>query len=381
MIDWWIQQNIVIQSIMITFAGVVFFQILYYWIIFGRVAFFNPKKHLAVADATTLPSVSVIIIAENDYHNLRKNLLSVLEQKYHDYEVVVVNSSPQETASFYLLKSLREQYPHLKIVDLPDVRTFYSRKKFLIALGVKESVKDMLLFTNTDCQPCSPYWIHSMVSQTNHQKQLALGYSGLFASSNKFYRLDMLHSSLTYLSLARCGMPYTGNGNNLAYSRELFNNANGLVSHYAVPYGEDTLFINKNATKKNTTVVLNPDSLVYTHSKMTFKRWIYLKKNARLSQKHYKKSHRFVLSLFPFTRFICYLTFIGLLCLLPLSMFYYIIIGIFALRMSSQLIITQKTIQRFHEKGLLLLQPLLEPIYMLLSWGIFFKTLFQRKKI
>jgi hypothetical protein len=69
--------------------------------------------------------------------------------------------------------------------------------------------------------------------------------------------------------------------------------------------------------------------------------------------------------------------------LLPLNTLfylYYIIIGIFALRMFSQLIVTKKTMQRFHEKGLLLLQPLFEPVYMMLSWVIFFKTLFHRKK-
>ena len=388
MFDWWIQQDIdiqgiipsdiVIQSILITFAAATFFQILYYWIVFGRVAFFNPKKH-AVSTDVVLPSVSVIIIAENDYPKLKRNLTSVLEQVYPNFEVVVVNSSPQETSSFYLLKSLHEQYPHLKMVDLPDVRTFHSRKKFLLALGVKESNKDVLLFTNTDCQPDSPYWIQAMVSQMSHKKQLILGYAGLSTSSNRFYRLDAINTSLTFMSLARCGMPYTGTGNNLAYSWELFNKANGYVSHYAVPYGEDTLFVNKNATKKNTTIALDKNSLLRLQTKMTFNRWINLKKTSRLSQKHYNKRHRFVLTFFPFTRFICYLSFIVALCLLPLSMLYYVVIGIFALRMISQLIITKKTMKRFNEKGLLLLQPLLEPIYMMLSWRIFFKTWWRKK--
>jgi glycosyltransferase involved in cell wall biosynthesis len=378
MIDWWIQQSIEMQIILIVFGAAMLFQILYYCIVFGRVAFFNPKKS-PVSGA--LPSVSVIMVAENDYHNLRKNLLSVLEQDYPDFEVVIVNSTPQETASFYLLKSLEEKYPHLKTVDLPDVKNFYSKKKFLLAIGVKESTKDVLVFTNTDCQPDSPYWLRSMVSQMNGKKHLVLGYNGLAPTAtlaNRFYRLDRVNTSLTFLSLARCGMPYTGTGNNMACSRQLFNDANGLLSHYVIPYGEDTLFVNKNATRKNTATALTPDSLMRIQPKMRFKRWMYLKKIARCSQKHYKMRHRFVLTLFPFTRFVCYLSFIGLLCLLPLSMFYYGIIGVFALRTISQLIVTKKAMQQFHEKGLLLLQPLLEPVYMLLSWGIFFKALFRR---
>jgi len=393
MFDWWIQQDIVIQGVVIrgiviqtiilVFGATALFQILYYWIVFGRVAFYNPKKHPA---SEALPSVSVVIVAENDYHNIRKNLLSILEQDYPDFEVVIVNCSPQETSSFYLLTSLKATYPHLKVIELPDVKNFYSKKKFLLAIGVKESVKDVLLATNMDCQPDSPHWIRSMVAQMNGKKQLALGYTGLAPTTtfaNRFYRLDRVNTSLTFMSLARCGMPYTGTGNNLACSRKLFNEANGFVSHYAIPYGEDTLFVNKNATRKNTTVALAPDSLMRIQPRMRFKRWMLLKKIARYSQKHYKMGHRFVLTLFPFTRFICYLTFIGLLCVLPLNTIfylYYAIIGTFALRMFSQLFITKKAMQRFDEKGLLFLQPLLEPVYMVLSWGTFFKALFHRKK-
>jgi len=388
MIDWWIQQDaviqgfvipgIVMQSILVVFVSATLFQILYFWFIFGRIAFFNPKKYPIFVESA-LPSVSVIIIAENDYKKLKRNLTSILEQIYSDFEVVVVNSSQHETSSFYLLKSLQEQYPHLKIVELPDVRTFHSRKKFLLALGVKESCKDILLFTSSDCQPDTPYWIRAMVSQISQKKQMVLSYAGLSASSNRFYRLEMVNNSLTFLSLAHFGMPYTGTGNNLAYSRGMFDIANGFVSHYTIHYGEDTLFINKNARKKNTAVALDTNSLIRLQSKMTFSHWIYLKKTARLSQKHYKKRHRLVLSLFPFTRFICYLSFVGALCLLPLSMLYYSIIGIFALRLFSQLIITKKAMKRFNEKGLLLLQPLLEPVYMVLSWRVFFKTWLRRK--
>jgi glycosyltransferase involved in cell wall biosynthesis len=248
------------------------------------------------------------MVAENDYHNLRKNLLYILEQDYPDFEVVVVNSSPQESASLYLLKGLQEKYPCLKAIDLPEVKNFYSKKKFLLAIGVKESVKDILLFTNADCQPDSPHWIRSMVSQMKGQNQLVLGYASLSATAtfaNRFYRLDKVNTSMTFLSLTRCGMPYTGTGNNMAYSRQLFNEVNGLVSHYVIPYGEDTLFVNRNATRKNTAIALTPDSLMRIQPKMKFKRWMYLKKIARRSQKHYKKRHRFVLTLFPFTRFIC----------------------------------------------------------------------------
>ena len=379
---WWGQQDLVTQIIIIVFLSFALFQVLYYWIIFGRIAFYNPKKK--TINTPSFPSVSVIIIAQNDYMNLRKNIVSILEQDYPDFEVIVVNSSTEETKSLYFLMSLRPQYPNLKIVELPDVRTFYAKKKFLLAIGTKESSKELFLFTNPDCQPVSNQWIREMVMGTSNEKEIVLGYSGLAGAkgfANKFYRLDNLNVSMNYLSFARLGMPYTGDGNNLGYTRSLFNKANGFVSHYSVPYGEDALFINKNATKKNCLVVLNESSIVRIQSKMSFRRWLRIKKTARLCRKHYKMGQRFILSLFPFTRFIFYVVFILLLCLLPLSAYYYSIIGVFVLRMISQLIITKQAMKKFSEKGFLFLTPLLEPVNIFLSWIIFLKAAFGRKVI
>lgn len=377
---WWGQQDLLTQTILIVFVCVALFQILYYWIVFGKVAFYNVKKNTRQLHA--FPSVSVIIIAQNDYINLRKNLTAILEQDYPDYEVIVVNSSTEETNSMYFLMSTHAQYPHLKHIELPDVRTFYARKKFLQAIATKEASKELFLFTNTDCQPTSNQWIKEMVAGMGKEKEIVLGYSGPVAGkgfANKFYRLDNLLVSMNYLSFARMGMPYTGNGNNLGYSRALFNRANGFVSHYSVPVGEDALFVNKNALKRNCSVILTPNSFIRIQSKMNFQRWMRNKKTARLCQKHYRMGQRFVLSLFPFTRFVFYITFITLLCLLPLDVFYYSIIGVFVLRLISQLVITGQAMKKFSEKGFLFLTPLLEPVNIFLSWIVFLKAAFGRK--
>jgi hypothetical protein len=383
--DWFLQQNIEIQILIVTFGFSLLLQLFYFWVILGKVAFWKQSKK-SLEDTSQLPPVSVIIVAENEYHYLRKNLPVILKQDYPDYQVVVINNDIQDNISLAFWKTMENQYPkdrspQFKIVNLPEIRSNHSRKKFMLDLGVKEAKHDILLFTNPDCQPDSPHWIRLMVASLQGKKKIALGYCGMSpVTTNRFYRLDMLISSATYLSLARCGMPYTGSGNNMAYTRDFFTTTKGHLQHYAVPYGDDAIFINKNATKSNTKVVLDATSLMRSNARINFRHWMYQKKSARLSQRHYKQTQRFILSIFPFSRVICYATFICLLYLLPLTFYYYVIIGIFALRMISQLEITHQTMKRFHEKGLLFFAPLFEPCYMFLSWVTFFKALFYRRK-
>ncbi|MDR0364867.1 MAG: glycosyltransferase [Bacteroidales bacterium] len=379
MLDWWKQQDVASQIILITFAATALFQILYFWIVFGKVAFYRKKKTTENnAPMRAFPAVSVVMVAQNDYSHLRRNLAAVLNQDYPDFEVLIVNSSSEETKSYYFLITMKEQYPNLKVVEIPEVRTFYSAKKFLLAIGTKEASNNIFLFTNPDCLIQSPHWIRTMMENMQKGKELALGYYGL-ADANKFYRLDHLNTSLNYLALARLGMPYTGSGNNMGYTRALFNKAEGFISHYSILYGEDTLFINKNANKKNTVAVLDQEAMVMLQPKISYKRWFRTKKEARMSQKQYKLGQRFVLSLFPFTRFVFFVAFILALYWLPINHFYYVVLGIFGIRLTSQLVVMKQVMKKFNEKKFLFLIPLFEPVNMLTSWWIFLKTNFDKK--
>lgn len=378
MLDWWQQQDLTLQIVLATFAATAFFQILYFWIVFGRVAFYKTKKRSGGQTEDFFPPVSVIVVAQNDYLNLRRNLITLLEQDYPKFEVVVVNSSVDENKSHYFLRGMREQYSNLKLVEAPDIRAFYSVKKFLLAIGTKEASYNTFLFTDPDCRIESPHWIKTMATRLQKGKELAIGYCGL-ADSDKFFRVDHLNASLNYLAFARLGMPYTGSGRNMGYTRALFTKAEGFISHYSVSYGADTLFINKNATKKNTVAILEKEALTMFQSKMTYQRWMREKKIARTAQKHYKLGQRFVLSLFPFTRFFFFLSFILALCLFPLSYLYYAVLGVFCIRLISQLIVMNNVMKKLNEKGLLFLIPLLEPANMAMSWWVFLKTNFGKR--
>ena len=63
-------------------------QMIFYWAIFSRLAFYRKKPK-----DNPLQPVSVVICAKNEYQNLLHNLPLVLEQDYPNYEVIVVNDA------------------------------------------------------------------------------------------------------------------------------------------------------------------------------------------------------------------------------------------------------------------------------------------------
>ena len=94
--------------------------------------------------------------------------------------------------------------------------------------------------------------------------KLYLGYGAYHKTSgilNKLIRFETFHTALQYLSYALAGLPYMGVGRNLSYKKDIFLRNKGFSSINHIPSGDDDLFINKVATKKNTAIVIDPEAI------------------------------------------------------------------------------------------------------------------------
>ena len=108
-------------------------QILIYLVVFGRLVFFNKEKENAAY--TKNEAVSVVIVAHNEYLNLKRFLPTILNQNYPNFEVVLVNHSSTDDTSF-LVKELQQEYPHLKYVDIKqDINFFQGKVIYAFRIG------------------------------------------------------------------------------------------------------------------------------------------------------------------------------------------------------------------------------------------------------
>jgi cellulose synthase/poly-beta-1,6-N-acetylglucosamine synthase-like glycosyltransferase len=338
-------------------------QLLYYWIFFARLAFFKQKEE--VSDKDSQP-VSVVIAAHNEYYSLKKNLPSILEQDYPNFEVVVVNhASNDETAS--LLKELNQKHDRLKVITIERDLNFFHGKKFPLSIGIKSAAHDLLLLTDADCKPDSPQWIQRVATNYDKNTEVVLGYGPYETEKgflNKLVRYDTFIVAMQYLSFAMRGLPYMGVGRNLSYRKELFFKQKGFVSHYRIASGDDDLFIGAVARKGNTKVELAPESFVYSEPKHSFKAWRTQKRRHMTTGKEYKKKFKLLLGTYGLSLIVFYLALLFLLIFwqFPYS---FIALGALLLRIITQIIIHKNTLNRLNEKHLLLFSLLWEPVHLM----------------
>jgi cellulose synthase/poly-beta-1,6-N-acetylglucosamine synthase-like glycosyltransferase len=353
-------------------------QLVYFLGIFLRFSFTRSKPE---AEGGRQP-VSVVICARNEYYSLEKNLPLILEQDYADFEVLVVNDDSDDDTRD-LLNDLSRKYSHLKVINVEKSKNFFKGKKFPLSLGIKSSKNEVILLTDADCHPVSKNWIDMM--QRHFAKpnvQIVLGFGGYSESKgflNKLIHYDTLMIALQYFSFARSGMPYMGVGRNLAYRKSLFIEKKGFVNHLNISSGDDDLFVNQNATRKNTRIEFAQESHTLSEPKTDMESWIYQKRRHARTGKMYKFYHIILLSLFPLTTVAFYV--LGAIILIKFPRLYTIIIvfSLLLIRIVSQLLVTKKAMVKLNVRNLLFLAPFLEVYLLFFNAYIMFSNSFKQE--
>ena len=322
------------------------------------------------------PGVSVLVCAHNEAYNLSAYLYALLSQDYPTYEVIVVDDGSEDKTR-EVIESYMVQDKRLRITFVPKEARVRSTKKLALTLAAKAAQYDYLLLTDADCTPESTHWISEMMrgfmSSTMYDvrctkddvrctKEVVLGFGAYFYEKgfvNRLVRYDTLFNGLHYLSAAAHGHPYMGVGRNLAYKKELFFKTGGFKKMMNNRAGDDDLFVNHVANRKNTAVVCSRESITWSPSKTTMRDW-WQQKRRHLSVSHdYRLGTKIRLALEPMSRGLFYLAVIALLVAFgcqpivgsPLSILAAMALGLFLLRWIVQTIIINLSAKRMGLHG------------------------------
>lgn len=276
-------------------TGVLFIiQILYYLVTYARPLRAAKKAERAervTADKDVKP-VSVIVYAHGEPEDLRNHLPVLLNQDYPDYEVIVVNDG-SDTESEDILKLFSNEYKNLYYTYVPVDTQYLSHKKLALTMGIKAARHDLLLFTEASCRPLSAKWIHAMTTSYNPETEIILGFCAYRHTKGFLHKLiayDNLKSGLQMIASALSHHPYTGNGRNLSYRKQLFFAHKGYSKSLNLHAGADDLFINEVATSTNTQVQYSPDSITETNKVEDFAAWKEMKVSRAATKRFYKGS-------------------------------------------------------------------------------------------
>lgn len=359
---------------------------IYYGIFYvgvGRYKGVKKKKDESLGKAK-LPPVSVVMTAQNDAEKLRSNLLYILEQDYPTFEVVVVDYRSADDTKF-VLQMLSQSYPHLKVVRLDADANGYQGKKYPFSIGIKSAQYDLLLLTDPECMPkdiTDFCWIREMVSgYANDATSIVLGYCGIQPKKSPFNWLqqyDNMEYSVEYLGAAIHGRPFTGNGRNLSYKRSLFMKQGGFIYHYHVPDGADDMFVNQNATRRNTAAVLSDGSFTMVEPQRTVSDWHNYRKHRRATHRYYRLGLKINRLMRPLSVLLFYLS--AALLLVGGHFPWQVLAGLVVLKLAWQIVATAKATDRLDIRPVVYwLSPLFE-IYFLIANTILSFIPLSRKK-
>jgi len=320
--------------------------------------------------STNLPSVSVVICAKNESDNLQKNLPFILNQKYVDFEVILVDDGSDNP---FIMNAER-----LKIITLSKEEKVGLGKKYALQKGVENASKELVLLTDADCQPASENWISEMASLINEQHKIVLGISPYRYETtflNALIEYETAQTALQYLGFALLGKPYMSVGRNVLYDAKLLKSKTFTTKEMSISSGDDDFAIQTLANSINTTVCLSKDSYTYSDAKKTWKTWFQQKTRHYQSGFQYKLVHKMLLGNYIFTKIGLYVLFFCTLCIQNKINVLYLLPVIVTM------MVTCIAIMQFH-KTLTLLKRwnytlILDPIYgaMLLCIGLL--NLFQ----
>jgi cellulose synthase/poly-beta-1,6-N-acetylglucosamine synthase-like glycosyltransferase len=214
------------------------FTILNYWLAWKEIPVFRPgKKQPAV-------KISVIIPARNEEQNIGNIIEDLLQQSYpsHFFEIIIVDDhSTDKTAEIV------KKYTGIKLVQLSGL-SINSYKKKAIETGIMVSANNWIVTTDADCR-ADKNWLYTIASCIEEKKPVLIAGPVSMNCSNSFLQifqsLDfMVLQGITGAAIHK-NIHSMGNGANLAYSKEVFNEVSGFAGIDHIASGDDMLLMYK----------------------------------------------------------------------------------------------------------------------------------------
>ena len=346
-------------------------------LLFYSFYFFYRVSIYKATSGTFNKPISIVICAKNEEENLRNKLPKILNQKYFNFEVVIVNDQSIDGTSLFL-EELEKSYSNLVVVTIDTHINKHPGKKFALTLGIKTAKYDYLLLTDADCFPNSENWAKLMCNNFN-TADIVLGYGGYQKKQgllNKLIRFDAFNVAQQYLSYALSGHTYMGVGRNMAYKKSLFFDNKGFANHIHIPSGDDDLFIQEVATKNNVTIEINTKAHTSSEAIESWKEWSYQKRRHLTTAPLYQIKFKGLLALFPYAQFLFWLSIVLLLIVKA----YTIIAILLSVKLFVSYLVNYKSMKQLNAIDLYWIDPVYEFIYLLIQGIFVLLNLFNQPK-
>ena len=165
--------------------------------------------------------VSVVVAVRNEEKNIEHLLKDIARQDYskEDMEIILVNDN-SEDKTVEVIERFMAEWPRM------DIKLFHSGKegkKAALLQGIENAKGELIVTTDGDCR-MEPLWLGRMVAfYKKDDCKLIIGpvvYQNEKSINQKFFSLDFMSLVAAGAGSVGIGLPFMGNGANLAFERE-----------------------------------------------------------------------------------------------------------------------------------------------------------------
>jgi len=244
--------------------------------------------------------VSIVVALRNEENNIFKLLKGVDLQDYPKelIEIILVNDHSTDNTVGEIEKFIFQNKAEILLINAVG-----EGKKKALAEGFFLAKGELILTTDGDCEIPTD-WVKSLVSFFKmHNPVLVFGpvvYKHEKGFFQKLFSLDFISLVASGAASSGNGLPFMGNGANLAFSTEAYNTLTGQSGSDIFASGDDVFLIHKMTEKfgaKRVLFLKNTEAMVFTKTPKTLKEFISQRIRWASKAKGYKNSWAIIVSL------------------------------------------------------------------------------------
>jgi len=307
---------------------------------------------------------SIIIAASNEEKYLPGLLEKLVNQDYpkENYEIIIADDRSTDKTPL-ITKEYSQRFPNLKAVRIDEESGKLIGKKNALLAAIKNSVNEILVFTDADCIP-TKNWLSEINKYFDNTIDFVTGYSPLISNKRKLNYLKNLERAAHFAVVAgSLGLNWkiTCAARNMAYRKSLFEKVNGFTGIGHHRSGDDDLMLQKMAKHiRKTNFMFSQDAIVPSYDKDNLQDMAHLETRRASKWFHYPLPVK-MMTLFFLIYYLtfCYSFFSFVSGYLNTNFFFII----FLLKIIPELLLTFLFLLKTKRIKLMLVFPLLELIY------------------
>lgn len=195
----------------------------------------------------TLPAqfVTIIICARNEERTIVRCLKSILQQDYppEKVQIILINDNSSDSTVLQAQAALKESRMDYRIISNKQ----HKGKKASIEYAMQFAAHPLIVLRDADTFTQSWTWLKAISDfQTESKNDLIIAPVAIADNAGPLWALQAIENNvLTVLSAGSAfyKKAFLCSGANLAFTKEIFEKANGFSSHRHIASGDDIFFL------------------------------------------------------------------------------------------------------------------------------------------